>query len=231
MIDQDKLVDICRRYTVPIDTPVVIFEPYVPFIPENWNKCLVLAESQNLSNTNAKYVIYLKGFAHKEKYFRLNDSENLGIQPWDDGSLKLAVQSAFHINATETAVSNSVVWSQVTSTGNNISPSKHLINLSSTFWSEILSEIKPDHIITSGNIAHEVIGSIEQGPWQHTRLRLPSPNAMSRVSGMFPENDLLSRYQEVEETVNRYPEWLNGGYRQNKIFFACHAVSVVKSKR
>ncbi len=231
MLNQkDKLIEICRRYILPKDADVVVREPYVPFIPEDWNGFLVLAESQNLSKTNTEYATYLNSITVTESFFRLNDPDSLGIQPWDDGSLKLALQSAFGIKANATAVSNSVIWSQVTPDGKNANPSNSLIKRASSFWREIFSVINPDHIVTSGNIAHDVIGSVEHGSWRHTRLRLPSPNAMSRVSGMFPEKELLSRYPEVEQELNEHPEWLNGGYRQNKIFFACHAVTVVKSE-
>ncbi|MCK5879150.1 MAG: hypothetical protein KAH24_05200 [Holophagae bacterium] len=229
MIQKKKLIPICEKYTLPEDFPVVIGEPYAPFMPENWNGYLVLSESQNLSRTKSEYVTRLRSSEPEQRFFRLSDPDNVGIQPWDDGSLKLAVQSAFGIQANETAVSNSVVWSQVTSEGNNANPSKELIELSSSFWSEILMLLKPECIITSGKVASDVIDAVKEKSWQHIRLRLPSPNAMSRVSGMFPEKEFLLRYPEVGREINDHPEWVEGGYRQNKVFFACHAVTVAKA--
>ena len=226
---KEQLIGVCRNHILSTDIDVVIKEPYVPFIPDDWNGILVLAESQNLSKTNAGYVDYLKSLTITERFFRLTDPDDLGIQPWDDGSLKLAIQSAFNIRAMGTAVSNSVVWSQVTQEGNNANPSGKLVELSSRFWDELLLLINPKHIVTSGNIAHGVIENVEQGSWKHTKLRLPSPKAMSRVSGMFPEKELLSRYPEVKKVINEHPEFVNGGHRQNKIFFACHAVTIVKA--
>ena len=62
-------------------------------------------------------------------------------------------------------------------------------------------------------------------------LRLPSPSYLSRISGLFDEQDLLARYPEVEAAVTNHPEWLAGGYKRNKILFACHAVSVTRKLR
>lgn len=230
MAQKEKLIELCKTYTLSKDFKVVVNEPYAPFVPKNWNGCLILAESQNLSETNAKYVSYLQSLTSTEKFYRLSNPDDIGIQPWDDGSLKLAVQSALGIQASETALSNSVVWSQVTPEGNNANPSKELIKVSTSFWSELLSFLKPDRIITSGKIASDVIDTVKGRAWEHIRLRLPSPNAMSRVSGMFPAKELLLRYPEVKREIDNHPEWVEGGYRQNKIFFACHAVTIVKAE-
>jgi len=228
-MNKEQLIEVCRNHVLPPDIDVVIREPYVPFVPGNWNGVLVLAESQNLSKTNADYVANLKAFSDTRRFFRLNHPDDLGIQPWDDGSLKLAIESAFSARAMRTAVSNSVVWSQVNHEGDNANPSGVLLELSSGFWQELLSLINPKHIVTSGNIAHGVIEKVKLGSWKHTKLWLPSPSAMSRISGMFPQKELLSRYPEVKKVINEHPEWVNGGYRQNKIFFACHAVTIVKA--
>ena len=228
-IQKNKLIEICEKYTLSKNDRVVIKEPYIPFIPENWNGYLVLSEAQNLSAANSEYVDHLRSSKPEQRFFRLGNLDNVGIQPWDDGSLKIAIQSAIGIQANETAVSNSVVWSLVNPEGNNENPSKELIKLSSSFWGEILTLLNPDYIITSGKVASDVINAVNEKSWQHIRLRLPAPNAMSRVSGMFPEKELLLRYPEVGREINDHPEWVEGGYRQNKVFFACHAVTVVKA--
>ncbi len=46
---------------------------------------------------------------------------------------------------------------------------------------------------------------------------------------MFNEADLLNRYPEVKSVAKKHPEWLEGGYRLTKIFFACHAVSLLSA--
>ena len=228
----ELLIEICRNHLPQNNIDVVIREPYIPYFPINWNEILMLAESQNLSNTNLQYVEYLKGLSSTDRLCRLRGPINIGIQPWDDGSLKLAVEASFGNKAENTAVSNAILWSQVNQSGNNQSPSNDLITLSINLWNDLLPIIKPQYIITCGNYARQVIETINQkvqASWKIIQLRLPSRTAMSRISNMFPEKDLLYRYPEVKEVIQKHPEWLEGGYRQNKIFFACHAVSVIKS--
>ena len=54
---KERLFEICASHITPSEISVVIPEPYVPFVPDDWNGILVLAESQNLSQTsNGEYV-------------------------------------------------------------------------------------------------------------------------------------------------------------------------------
>ena len=229
-MNNSKLIEICKKHILTDNIDSVFKEPYIPYLPKGeWNGILILAEAQNLSNS--EYVEDLKKSSSIRRICRLCDSDpdDIGVQPWDDCSMKLAIESAFDTSAENTAVSNAVLWSQIDKNGNNKNPSTDLIVKSIEVWADILPIIRPEHIITCGNIAHKVIGNIKQigtPSWKPTKWRLPSRTAMSRISGMFPEGDLLSRYHEVKEVATRHPEWLKGGYRQNKIFFACHAVSV-----
>lgn len=230
---KDTLFEICVNHIIPSESeiPVVLPEPYVPFIPDEWNKILVLAESQNLSQTNSGgYVNKLRRISTRERIFRLGGDSNIGVHPWDDGSLKLAIESSLDEKAENTAVSNAVLWSQIDSSGNNINPSDELINRSIKLWAELLPIFCPIHIVTCGRIAQKVIDQLPRTIWsgKRTNLRLPSRAAMSRVSNMFTEKDLLSRYFEVKAVVQEHPEWAEAPYRQNEIFFACHAVSIVR---
>ncbi|ACH64400.1 conserved hypothetical protein [Aliivibrio fischeri MJ11] len=220
-----ELVDICMNYIIPEGENVVIHEPYIPFIPENWNGILILAESQNLSSSNTDYVNKLLNMTIEERIERLGSSPgSIGVYPWDDGSLKLAVESSLQIKASEVSVSNAVLWSQRGTKEENVNPDLDLQKISADLWSELLFALKPQLIICCGKIAQNVINkSIWQG--KVINLRLPAKTAMSRVSGMFNESDLLMRYPEVAAIVRDNPSWVTGGYRLNKIFYACHAVS------
>ncbi len=60
MYNREKLIAICQKYVVSESVNVVIKEPYIPYVPKNWNGMIVLAESQNLSSTNEGYVQSLK---------------------------------------------------------------------------------------------------------------------------------------------------------------------------
>jgi len=120
-----------------------------------------------------------------------------------------------------------VPWSQVEKSTRNKNPSAELVNHSIAFWTDLLSVFVPKHIVACGAKARQVIEPIG-GEWKNTWLGSPSPLALSRVSEMFPESDLLRRFPEVKHVVQAHPEWLKK-YRQNKIFFACHAVCMARS--
>jgi hypothetical protein len=221
------LLDICKKHIPPKSENAVISEGYIPYIPDNWNKILVLAESQNLSRQNKKYVDWIQSLTPIERMNRLNEYKNgIGIQPWDDGSLKLAIESALNEKSENTGVSNASLWSQQRNTGANINPSNILLNLSALIGKEFLAILQPKLIITAGKNAECVI---KTSCWsgQHIKLRLPAKTALSRVSGMFKVEDLLMRYPEVNRVVIINPSWVNE-YKQNKIFYACHAVSIIK---
>jgi len=225
-----NLLSACNNYLPSDPKKVVIKEPYIPFVPGNWNGIIVLAESQNLSSTNEDYVQYLNSLSPSERMKRLSlGDDDIGVYPWDDGSLKLAIEAAFEVNASEIAVSNAVLWSQRGDSNQSINPDNDLQELSSKLWAEFLDILKPNLVICSGNIADSVVNDTG---WSGSKIkvRLPSRTAISRISGMFDERDLLIRYPEVKAIIDLHPEWLNGGYRTNKIFYACHVVSLFKGR-
>ena len=222
----NKLIKICKQY-VPVGAlNAVIAEPYIPFVPKYWNGVLVLAESQNLSKKNASYVAWLNGLSSHDRIKRLYLRDSVDIQPWDDGSLKLAVE-ALRFQASKTAVCNAVFWSQRGKNGENDNPDQDLQRHSAKLWSKLLPVLNPTLVISCGKIAKDVIAATGWAG-KTFALRLPSPSAMSRISGMFNESDLLNRYPEVKSVVKKHPDLIQGGYRLNEIFFACHAVSLFK---
>jgi len=227
MMKLDELLSICGKHTRVDQDPVVIREAYVPHIPENWNGLLVLAESQNLSVGNDGYVAWLKTLDSRGRMIRLLDTpdDGVGVGPWDDGALKLAVEAAFKVKADETGVSNAVCWSRRGDGGESANPTPEMVDWAVDFWLEILPAIQPARIVAAGRVAHTVIERADPGgQYPCTRLRLPSPQAMSRISGMFRRDDLLTRYHEVRQVVERHEDW---GKSLNNIFYACHATSSV----
>lgn len=225
----DDLVAVCRNHILPDSANAVVKEPYIPFIPDHWNGVLVLAESQNLSTGFKEYVDELESVSSDARIRRLcNPGSDLGIQPWDDGSLKIAVEAGLGLKAGETAASNAVLWSQREESGSNANPDTDLQAESSALWVKMLHVLKPRLVVCSGNIADDVIAA---SAWtgHKIKLRLPSRVAMGRVSGMFSEDDLLRRYPEVARAIEDHPEWMEGGFTRNKVFFACHAVSSLSS--
>ena len=83
-----------------------------------------------------------------------------------------------------------------------------------------------EFVVTCGTIAASVFDFVGG---KRKKLRSPSPNAMSRVSGMFRKDDLLERYPEVKTAYEEMKFDKNDiSYEQNKIFYACHVVSLLK---
>ena len=243
----NELLDACARHTLSeqdaeeianeVDKrgrrgPIVIPEAYIPYIPSQWNGYLVLAESQNLANT--KDVHDLKILTSQGRMNRCSDAPAVG--PWNDGSLPCAIKAALHLNSCEIAVSNAVPWSRTTPDyGQNLNPSERMKNKAVRFWEDLLPLLKPKltHIITAGKVAEKVLEKaikkvLERAPnmsFRQLSVRLPSPLPMSLISGMFNADDLLKRYPEVHRVVQSKPEWFQT-YKRNKVFFACHVVSL-----
>ncbi len=229
MTHSDELLAVCARHTRAENDDVVIREAYLPYVPPNWNGLLVLAEAQNLSERNGDYVERLKALDSRGRMKRLYAGASTGVAPWDDGSLKLAVESAFGADCSQTAVSNAVPWSRRRDDGSNANPSSEMCDWAVAFWKDVLPLLRPERVITAGKVAREVIERADStGSICRTSLRLPSPQAMSRVSGMFRKDDLLLRYPEVRRIVDLHPEWKAS---LNKVFYACHAVSCASSDR
>ncbi len=84
------LLRLCNKCdTYAIAPKVVIEEAYIPYIPRNWNQILMLAQNQNLSASNEKYVEKLRKLDSNDRMRRLGLFGNgIGVYPWDDGSFK-----------------------------------------------------------------------------------------------------------------------------------------------
>src|SRR3989442_14810132 len=108
-----RLIRICQRHVLDSNSLVVVPEPYIPLIPEPWNGTLVLAEAQNLAGKNGNYPIGLKAASSEARIRRLGRNGQVGVGPWDNGSLKLAVEAALQLRTAECAILNGIPWSLV----------------------------------------------------------------------------------------------------------------------
>lgn len=225
----NKLLAICRSGALKKADEETIPEPYIPFVPDNWNGGLVLAEAQNHGTKSREYLEWLRGLSIEDRMLRLYKyGEILGCQPWDDGSLKFALACVFDSAPAQWAVGNSVLWSRVHRSGRNDNPSERMTENSVRLWAEYLDVLKPSMVVTAGKVARNVIDKTGyQGP--RLGLLLPSPMNLRRLSGLFDADDLLARYSEVRVTAKAFPELVCGNDRRNKIFFACHAVSMARN--
>ena len=187
----NQLLEACARHTLSeefaTNNRVVIREAYIPYIPPQWNGYLVLAEAQNLANSNDDYVQWLKSLSPQERMNRFGERMNrfgdgLAVGPWDDGSLPCAIAAAFARETAQCAVSNAVPWSQTKPDGTNENPSEEMKDQAVRFWEDLLSLllIRPTHIITAGNVAEEVLERADpESRYCRKNVRLPSPQAMA----------------------------------------------------
>lgn len=229
MMDTEPMLEVCRLYAAQAPECVVVREPYIPYIPENWNGLLALAESQNIDK---KYKQFLDGMSPEERFQRLGKRDRrIDIQPWDDDSIKLMLKStAPTISIDRIAVSNGVPWS-LREDGRNVNPDKTAKSLAAEFWKGIFELISHDlkRIVTFGKVAAEVVKAANV-EFPTLNLRLPSPRARYPIHGLFDIEELLCRYEEVREAAVSLGIDLNGKKNKGLALFACHAASLAKGR-
>lgn len=244
MTVKQELIEVCKRHLYPAPNHVVIPEPYIPYIPDSWNGILVLAESQNLSDTNAKYreqlyTIRLDGTDKIYRRLELGAPNNLGVKPWDDdGYIKFALTVMYpNIRLEDTAVSNSIPWSRCVN-GRNVNPSTPMEKHSFAFWKEIFEKWQPfwanrnsfPKIITIGSVSRRVMDNIEMKD-RYLELVFPSPRVMNSVFSMFDSHNIKKMFPDLYERVELLYYEFSRRYSydfKNKIeymiLYACHAV-------
>lgn len=228
---KDKLLKLCQSSAIKLPSAVTIPEPYIPFIPSNWNGCLVLAEAQNHSKRNDAYLSWLTELTSEDRMLRLYElKDKLGCQPWDDGSLKFATACISDDEPERWAVCNAVLWSRRSSSGSNDNPSKCMKENSVRLWEKYLKVLHPELIVAAGKVAREVI---DKAGYTGDRLNLwlPSPLNLQRLATLFDTDDLLKRYPEAESKLAKYETLIMGKGRNNKFFYACHAVSMARKHK
>lgn len=229
------MLDACRTYTLPDeivrcnDPRVVFSEPYIPFVPQPWNRVLVLAEAQNLSKEHKKYRAKLEQMGPAGRLTRLLRSDGkLGIRPWDNGLLKIAVEVGLGRPAEEAAVSNGVLWSLVDAKDRNVNPNREMIEHSARLWAALLAILQPACIVAAGTVARKVLKALPKGAWQGPVLpvRLPAPRVLAGLSGLFHAPDLLAHYPEVAAVKKARAEWFApDDAKSSRLIYACHVAS------
>ncbi|HAM35654.1 MAG TPA: hypothetical protein DEB40_01380 [Elusimicrobia bacterium] len=224
---RQKLIAACSspEFVLP-PGEVVIQEPYIPHLPKVWkNGTLVLAESQNLGVGNEDYVQELRAMTPVQRFLRLQDAHRVRVQPWDDGTLKLAVAAVWGSPEVDrVAVSNAVPWSQRGPDGSLKSPSWRLQEKARGFWRGLLDILRPARIVTTGAISYGVMSGFNE----FDVLRWPSASsrALAPLAGAYDEGKLLSRFPEVAEAIGRHPEWVSKS-RKHKVLFCSLAMTQV----
>jgi len=238
---KEALLDVCRKHCYQNAQNSLVPEPYLPYMPENWNGILILAEAQT---PYPNYWEKLKVLDSMGKMTRLGRKElqdkeaRIGIGPWDDRTIKLALQAVFNgakigLKLEDVAVSNAVPWTKKT-TGKNVTPDKEEMQAKAAeFWKDIFDVWKPDLkvLVVLGNIAESVMtkaGVLSDSKYEEKKLklRLPSRRAINRVSGIFSCDDLKARFPEVQKALDTLKMNKEEKQYKMKVFFACHAVSL-----
>lgn len=236
-----KFRRVCDRFSGLAPMSWKFREPYVPFVPARWNGVLVVAEAQQLAGRSSPYVASLEGLGAEDRYCRLYLGEQLGgkpsvgpgprlgVGPWDDGSVKLALLSMNgQLPLNRVAVSNAVPWSRTKSGNQNDNPSARAEKLAAAFWAELLKVWSPRlrQVVLLGKVANRVFDGLVPAD-RVVRLRLPSPSLVNRVQGMFDPDDLLRRFPEVERAARA----LRLVPSPSQVFYACHAVSLDSGRK
>lgn len=235
---KETLLDVCRKHCYQNAPNCLVPEAYLPYMPENWNGILILAEAQTpypnywekLKDLDA--IGRMTRLGRKELQFKETD---IGIGPWDNGTIKLALQAIFNgakigLKLEDVAVSNAVPWTKKT-TGKNVTPDDEMQAKAAEFWKDIFDVWNPDLkvLVVLGNTAERVMrkaGILKNKKFEKKwlKLRLPSPMGIKRVSGMFSCDDLKARFPEVQKALDTLK--INKEEYNMKVFFACHAVSL-----
>lgn len=224
----DPLGEVCLKHILPESPPslVVFREPYIPYVPSDWNGLLVLAESQNLAGAKHPHRSELETMTERERIDRLYNNDGIRhVGPWDNGHLKMAVE-LLGFDPERAAVSNAVPWTMEDSKRNR-NPDGQLIECAKGFWSDIIPELSMAHglalVITVGKVARQVMEAGNQ-PRAFTLFPLASSstNLFGRVAWLFDTQDLLARYPEGNSIVLRYFPTPSAP----TVLFACHVLSM-----
>ena len=129
----------------------------------------------------------------------------------------------------ETAVSNAVLWWITTEDGENANPTLELATASVDLWAKMLGILQPRRIVAAGAWARDVVTkaiSAAKVGVTPTTWALPSRRLLGPLSQMVNRADLFDSFPEVREVMARHPDWVGGSYANNKVLYACLAVSV-----
>jgi len=214
--------------------------PYAPYIPDKWNKILVLGTTQKINTRNngdKEYRQSLLDVSDENMIFRLGNSrvtcvesdEQIGVEDWDNGFLKIAMLSGFPgSKLSEFGVSNAIPWelSRVDKERNNFLQFKSI-----NFWKSIFHLIKPKCVISTGRFGHHTILLCYPREMKFKYFNLLSPQAPNIAFNLFDEEDLYFRYPEIRLAMEKNskiikrsdPRW--GRF----VFFSAHAVSKIRS--
>ena len=175
---RESLKQICQNFALSENVKVIERTPYIPYIPENWNGVLVVAEAQNITEDD------YRDCSEEQKICRLYPNRDclqnyeisgsfpkLDVKPWNDGSIPLALKASLELNLFETAVGNSCFWS-IRNGEANENPNEDMRNQSRILWQQMWDVLKErcSKVICCGNIAKEIFNFIEDDKYFEINL-------------------------------------------------------------
>jgi hypothetical protein len=246
---KEALINVCKNHCYQNKESVIVPEPYIPHIPKNWNGILVLADRQNI-NLGDDYYKWLNEHKTEPEILmtRLEQkpykADWIGVGPWDDGTVKLALQAIFEganldLKVENVAVSNAVPWTKKNKSKNE-NPNdrkqdkvveKLMQDKAVEFWKEIFeiwNDIKM--LIVLGDSAERVMkkaGILKKDEVKWLKLRHPSLPRLNRIVGKFNTYEIGKKcpmVQKALESLNIRRE--NVKYYNNMVFYTCEAVSL-----
>ncbi len=247
---QSALLKICKKHRITSndlakfkgDLARYDVYPYAPYIPNGWNGILVLGISQHINIKNKGNKVYRESLLDAlddDLIFRLGNQEItgqksekfIGVVPWDDGFLKIAMLSCFpEFKSNQYGVSNTIPWElSMDDRQRNIFLEYKAI----AFWKEILPILKPKYIICLGDTAKNIFQFTNYFENTDCKLfNLIAVSSLTQVINLFDENDILSRYPEVINAINSNPSLIHRSKMSKRyyIVFAAHAVSKIKTE-
>lgn len=171
----------------------------------------------------ADEVVIQEAMSSEERILQLQDPARIPVQPWDDGTLKLAVATVWGSEAVErTAVSNAVPWSRKTADRSLKGPSAIMKRKAREFWRKVFEIMKPMRIATTGAIAYDVMSDFTE--FEVLKWPSASSKVLAPLSRSYDENRLLAKFPEVGAAMKRHPEWVTSS-RLNKVLFCCLAMT------
>jgi hypothetical protein len=231
---KSDLLSICRKAGRSL-SGMVIADPYIPFVPDEWNGILILSEAQNLGKVFGAHVGLLRDRSPEELLLRLYPevrqmlypnstahSDALGVGPWDDGPLPFAASAVWDQQPSAFAVGNAVLWSETKSSGANATPGTARAP-SIDIWREFLAILNPRIVVAVGRVAYDVLR--DAGAKNLVRWLSASPRVLTILTTLGEPSELRLRFPEVKRAEALFPSVKEPSW----LAYACHAVAATPS--
>ena len=189
-----------------------------------------LRDVTDSGNSNSRYVRYFEKQGPVHRIRRLYGSPErgeIGVGPWDDGSLKLAIVAVTNNPRVlgKVALSNAVLWSSYkegSKGGRNLLPPREFIKLSKDLWERFLKILEPEKVVAVGTTANSILRNTLYGKSKKDQvIHWHHPAFFRRIHTAFKAEDMKEWvFGRVREACNK----LGAEFEEYQKLFACHAL-------